>query len=115
MDFSDLYSSSALAGSGSGAMSGLMAGGPWGALAGGVLGGLGGAYANSKRDQGTAAQQQNLDQMVRNLHRMSQSNYANYMAQLDKSIGYFGPAMDQWDKLYGTAGQPTMRTKMGVK
>jgi len=115
MDFADLYSGSALAGSGSGAMTGLSVGGPWGALAGGVIGGLGGAYANSKRDEGTAAQGKNLTTIANNLRAMSQRNYDNYLQQLNKTLGYYGPVMDTWDSLYGKAGDQTMRSKMGVK
>jgi outer membrane lipoprotein SlyB len=114
MDFSDLYSGSAIGGSGTGAATGLSVGGPWGAAIGGVVGGLAGAWANSRRGQGTQAQQQNLDAIAQMLHQQSAANYSRYLAQLDKTLGYFGPAADVWDQLYGQPGKPTMRAKMGI-
>lgn len=115
MDFANLYSSPALSGAGTGAAAGYQIGGPYGALAGGLIGGFTGASADAKRNEGVAAQSKNLALIAANLKAMSQENYANYLKQLDKTLGYYGPVMDTWDSLYGKAGDQTMRSKMGVK
>lgn len=105
MDFSDLYSGSAIGGAASGASAGGMIGGPWGAAIGGIGGGLLGAFASGQRRDATNAQQHNLDQIIANMHAMSASNYDQHIADLNKALAFYGPAQQYWDRLYGS-GSP---------
>jgi hypothetical protein len=110
MQGNDFYSGQALSGAGSGAASGALVGSQIypgygtaiGALAGGALGLFGGALANSKRDDATKAQVNNIDQLISQFRSMSESNYSNYLAGLNKAIGFYGPATQRWNYLYGT-------------
>jgi len=110
MQGNDFYSGQALTGAGSGAASGALIGSQIypgygtaiGALAGGALGLFGGAYSNAKRDEATKAQVGNIDQLIGQLGSMSSSNYSNYLAGLNKAIGFYGPATQRWNYLYGT-------------
>jgi hypothetical protein len=106
MNFSDLYSGSALGGLASGAATGFMASGgnPIGGLVGGGLGLMSGAYSNSKVNDAVAAQSKNLDMIYSNLAAERQKNYARHIADLDKTLAFYGPAQGYWDRLYGGGG-----------
>lgn len=105
MDFSDLYSGSALSGAGQGAIAGGMVGGPYGALIGGGLGLYTGARANAMRDDAANAQKKNLAQVAASQRMLSQQAYGQYMQGLDKALAFYGPVAQRWNYLYGMPGQ----------
>jgi hypothetical protein len=102
MDFSDLYSGTAISGAASGALAGGMSAGPYGAVAGGLVGGGMGAYANSQKNQATSNQQKSLDQIIANMKAMGASSYDQHISDLQKALAFYGPAQQAWDRLYGT-------------
>lgn len=101
----DIFSGSALGGAASGAASGGMIGGPWGAAIGGLLGGVGGAYMNSQRDKATGAAKAANAKMLSNLRSNNRMAYQRHIADIEKSLSFFGPAQSSWDRLYGQGGQ----------
>ena len=109
MQGDDLYSGAALGGAASGAASGAMIGssiGPWGtaggALVGGALGLFGGAEANSIRSDATAQQSKAMAQILANMRAMGASSYDQHIADLQKALAFYGPAQQQYDRIYGT-------------
>jgi phage tail tape-measure protein len=105
---SDYYSGSALAGAGGGAASGAMIGsaaGPYGAAIGGLIGGgiglFSGASANSQRNDAVNNQSKSIDQVMKNMQKLSAQNYSNYLAGLKKAQAFYGPAMESWNHFYG--------------
>lgn len=112
MNYDDFYSGSALGGGASGAASGAMLGSSiapgYGTAIGGIVGGaaglLGGAFANSKRDEATRGQQENLEMAQIMMRQQALKRRKEFLANLDKSLSFYGPAQQQWDKLYGSPG-----------
>ena len=113
MNLSDLYSGSALGGAASGAATGFMLGGPTGAVIGGLGGDLLGASANSTRNDASAAQQQNLQAGISQMHAASANAYAQHFQNLEKALAFYGPAQQQWDKLYGAGTGAPAATGQG--
>ena len=109
MQGDDLYSGNALSGAGSGAATGAIIGSEilpgWGTAIGGIAGGalglFGGAQANSMRRDATNQQLSSLDQLMANMRAMTGQNYDQHIADLEKAQAFYGPAQQQWDRLYG--------------
>lgn len=102
----DIFSGSAIGGAASGAAAGGTVGGPWGAAIGGILGGATGAYTNYKRDQATGRAKAANAKMLSNLRNNNRTAYQRHIADLEKTLSFFGPAQSSWDRLYGTGTAP---------
>jgi hypothetical protein len=98
----DIFSGNAISGAASGAIAGNSIVPGIGGIVGGIAGlGLG-SYANKKRDDAATKQKSALDQIMANMKAMSKNNYSQHIADLQKTLSYFGPAQQQYNKWYGT-------------
>lgn len=97
-----------LTGAGSGALTGGIMGAGTGpgavpfAIAGGLLGGLGGLFTGNAREDAAAAQQRALDAAMSRLQTGAKQQYADRMAAMDKVMGFYQPAQNVLNRLYGT-------------
>jgi L-aminopeptidase/D-esterase-like protein len=103
-----MISGSALSGAASGAAAGGSVGGPWGALAGGVLGGVGGSYMDYEKDKAGEANKAAASQLMDNVNALNRTQYQQHIADLNKSLAFYGPVQQQWDMLYGRGTTPTV-------
>lgn len=103
----DIFSGTTLQGIGSGALTGGMVGGPYGAITGGLIGGGLGAYANSKKRGGVEKAQSTLDETMSSLNLAKTQDYAQRMKDLKAVQSFYGPAIAEWNRLYGQGGAPT--------
>lgn len=92
----------ALMGAGSGAATGaLLGGGVPGAIIGGGLGLLmGGSNARGRQDA-AEAQRRAMEQAMARLEAFGKQQYANRMADLDKTLAFYKPAQAELDFMYG--------------
>jgi hypothetical protein len=64
------------------------------------------------RNQATSQQSKAMDQILANMRAMGASSYDQHIADLQKALAFYGPAQQQYDKLYGT-GSPGTGTGQG--
>lgn len=99
----------ALSGAGTGALIGSSfgpVGTGIGAGAGALLGGISGYLGHHGSSQAADAQRKALDEAMKRLQMFSQQQYANRMADLDKTMSFYGPSQNYLQSIY-TKGQGT--------
>ena len=105
---SDIFSANTLQGAASGALTGgLATGNPIGAIAGGVIGGGLGSYAGYKSHQATNAANSALDQSMANINAFKNKAYQQRISDLKQAQSFYGPAISQWNSMYGTGPAKT--------
>lgn len=108
MAFMDIFG-----GAGAGAGLGTMVSPGLGTAIGAGAGALLGGYAGYEKDQAAKKRRQSMDEAMAKLGALKQQAWSQRMGDLDQIMKFYGPANDQFAKMYGT--RMPMPTSTGTK
>jgi hypothetical protein len=104
---SDIFSANTLQGAMSGGLAGLATGNPYAAAVGAVGGAGLGSYAGYKSKQATSAANSSLDNAMASINAFKNKAYQQRISDLKQAQSFYGPAISQWNSMYGTGPAKT--------